>query len=477
MIHNNRLKLCDFGCARVMPMDGVPLTDYVATRWYRPPELELRSRTYDFSVDCWSIGCIFGELVDGMPVFAGETTVDQLHLIQQTLGVLPKYPGTTKGVRSNVQHDYSKPKRTFQQRYRKKLSTEGLAMITSLLSLDPTKRLSADQCLRHNYFSNLKAVAKKVARKTKITGDAEEISDDDEVAEEIGEDSIADDFSTPVVPVANEEENDYADDFEEEAEPQAQAMATTASPYEDDFEQEAEPQAQATTTTTASPYEDDFEQEAEPQAQAATTTGAPLALNQLPQLQAVEKGRTGGTEGTGIEQVTQHRGLPEVKQADRQASNDSAGNDSAGRDSVVETPQIVTPRVRDDSPRRDGESSRVTSSASRAEESESTSLPSALPVSVPPVSALPVQPRAEGKRASDKVSAKAPQADPGERKARRTRKAGLQRRTQLGERTKKKNLKHRNGKAAVVAATPEDENVNMNKKQQPQQQQRKKKGK
>ena len=58
------LKLCDFGFARTLPVRGGLLTDYVATRWYRSPELLLGGK-YGKPVDIWAIGCIMGELIDG----------------------------------------------------------------------------------------------------------------------------------------------------------------------------------------------------------------------------------------------------------------------------------------------------------------------------------------------------------------------------------------------------------------------------
>lgn len=61
---SNCLKLCDFGFARTLGHYG-HLTDYVATRWYRSPELLLGTGYYGKEVDIWAIGCIMGELVDG----------------------------------------------------------------------------------------------------------------------------------------------------------------------------------------------------------------------------------------------------------------------------------------------------------------------------------------------------------------------------------------------------------------------------
>jgi|TARA_B110000305_G_C19089220_1_gene469967 cyclin-dependent kinase-like len=86
---SDNLKLCDFGFARNIPQQrqNPQMTDYVATRWYRSPELLLSDR-YSKEVDIWAIGCIMGELTDGEPLFPGESEVDQLFEIQKILGAL-----------------------------------------------------------------------------------------------------------------------------------------------------------------------------------------------------------------------------------------------------------------------------------------------------------------------------------------------------------------------------------------------------
>ncbi|KRX09361.1 Protein kinase-like domain [Pseudocohnilembus persalinus] len=86
--NDGTLKLCDFGFARpIQIQQNQPLTDYVATRWYRSPEL-LLTQPYSLGVDLWAIACIMGELIDGQPLFPGENELDQLYLIQKTLGKL-----------------------------------------------------------------------------------------------------------------------------------------------------------------------------------------------------------------------------------------------------------------------------------------------------------------------------------------------------------------------------------------------------
>ena len=57
-------------------------------RWYRAPELLLGSSHYGKEVDMWAVGCIMGELIDGQPLFPGDSDIDQLFVIQKLLGEL-----------------------------------------------------------------------------------------------------------------------------------------------------------------------------------------------------------------------------------------------------------------------------------------------------------------------------------------------------------------------------------------------------
>lgn len=84
------VKVADFGLARSIKIkedDTTPiLTDYVATRWYRAPEILLGSTDYTASVDVWSVGCIIGELYLGKAIFPGLSTINQLTRIMEYTG-------------------------------------------------------------------------------------------------------------------------------------------------------------------------------------------------------------------------------------------------------------------------------------------------------------------------------------------------------------------------------------------------------
>lgn len=85
---NGVIKLCDFGFARLISGANESCTDYVATRWYRAPELLIGDPRYGKSVDVWATGCLYAEMVNGTPLFSGDSDVDQLHRITKVLGGL-----------------------------------------------------------------------------------------------------------------------------------------------------------------------------------------------------------------------------------------------------------------------------------------------------------------------------------------------------------------------------------------------------
>lgn len=85
-----QLKVCDFGLVRCLAADregdNVVLTEEVATRWYRAPEVLLGSKTYDKPADIWSVGCILAEMMIYKPIFPGNSTLNQLERILMFTG-------------------------------------------------------------------------------------------------------------------------------------------------------------------------------------------------------------------------------------------------------------------------------------------------------------------------------------------------------------------------------------------------------
>ena len=156
---NNKLKLCDFGFARSINKNKEQLTDYVATRWYRSPELLLGNGFYGPEMDYWAIGCIMGELADGEPLFPGEDEVDQIICIMKILGKLTEEQITafnkTQRFNGVKLPDISKPE-TLEKRYSGKLNKTAINFMKLLLHPDPNQRLKGDLIFQHPYLEALK---------------------------------------------------------------------------------------------------------------------------------------------------------------------------------------------------------------------------------------------------------------------------------------------------------------------------------
>ena len=206
------LKLCDFGFARVLPSrrasserDGrvsaedaerrpihsgadenaapaeklvkntpkkrppAPLTDYVATRWYRAPELLLGSRAYDLNVDVFAVGCLMGEMADGQPMFPGESDADQLCVMQRALGGVPRRVlrdtlqtsssgVNAKAARAAVAGATKTPPRLgerLRDRYGSRLGENAMRFMEDATRLDPAERLDWRRALAHPYFDGM----------------------------------------------------------------------------------------------------------------------------------------------------------------------------------------------------------------------------------------------------------------------------------------------------------------------------------
>ena len=157
---NMKLKLCDFGFARKITLNNNnninAMTDYVATRWYRSPELLLSKGIYGPEVDYWAIGCIMGELADGNPMFPGENEVDQLDCIIKVLGNLPQdlvnmfYDNPLYNGKELLK--VNRPE-SLERRYMGKLGPTAIDFLKGLLQLDPNKRINDETVFKHKYFT------------------------------------------------------------------------------------------------------------------------------------------------------------------------------------------------------------------------------------------------------------------------------------------------------------------------------------
>eukprot|EP00178_Gracilaria_changii_P025672 TRINITY_DN79015_c0_g1_i1.p1 TRINITY_DN79015_c0_g1~~TRINITY_DN79015_c0_g1_i1.p1 ORF type:complete len:364 (-),score=57.83 TRINITY_DN79015_c0_g1_i1:128-1219(-) len=153
------LKLADFGLARsitqIQETNGTLYTEYIATRWYRAPEILLGSQKYDKAVDMWSVGCIIGELLGGKAMFPGTSTINQLEKICQCVG-MPKKDDieviNSKFASTMAESIPKASRKNFQDLY-PKAPAEALDLMDKLLTFNHKKRYTWEQSLEHPYVS------------------------------------------------------------------------------------------------------------------------------------------------------------------------------------------------------------------------------------------------------------------------------------------------------------------------------------
>ncbi|KAM9838325.1 mitogen-activated protein kinase 15 [Aulostomus maculatus] len=165
------VKLCDFGLARSLNQitedSGNPaLTEYVATRWYRAPEILLGSTRYTKGVDMWSLGCILGEMLLGKALFPGTSTINQVEKIMSAI----RHPGPDDilAIKSEygssvIQRMLLKPQVPLEDLLQPSVPPDALDLLRGLLVFNPDKRLTADQALQHPYVARFHNPAKEPA--------------------------------------------------------------------------------------------------------------------------------------------------------------------------------------------------------------------------------------------------------------------------------------------------------------------------
>ncbi|KAL9233747.1 hypothetical protein vseg_008703 [Gypsophila vaccaria] len=150
------LKLADFGLANFINVRyKQPLTSRVVTLWYRPPELLLGSTNYGAYVDMWSVGCVFAELLVGKSILKGKTEVEQLHKIFKLCGSpQEEYWEKSKLVHATMFKPQAPYESSLRERF-KSLPEHTVALLETLLSIEPQNRGTASSTLNSTYFTTM----------------------------------------------------------------------------------------------------------------------------------------------------------------------------------------------------------------------------------------------------------------------------------------------------------------------------------
>ena len=172
---NGLLKICDFGLARgigpnsynnMFKSNKTPhITNSVATRWYRAPELILSNNSYNGAIDMWAIGCILAEFYHRRPIFMGKDSIHQIYEIIRYLGSPPDYLLKQFGsIRSwNMLNNITaNPRNIVIEKNWKECfpfaSISGVDLLTKLLNWDPAKRITVKQAIEHPFVSSVRRI-------------------------------------------------------------------------------------------------------------------------------------------------------------------------------------------------------------------------------------------------------------------------------------------------------------------------------
>lgn len=170
------VKVADFGISKVIKTkERMQMTDYVATRWYRPPEVLLGSPIYGKPVDIWGLGCILVELYIQKPLFPGQSTLNQLSKIIELTGLPTEFelaklesPLTLGMFKSMYVKEHN---RDIKQILNNTEDLNLIDLVKKLLTFDPSRRLTIQETLKHPYFRLYHNPAKEPTNFRRMTPD------------------------------------------------------------------------------------------------------------------------------------------------------------------------------------------------------------------------------------------------------------------------------------------------------------------
>ena len=169
-----QVKIADLGLARsvknIMKESNPILTDYIATRWYRAPEILLGSAKYTKAVDMWAAGCILGEMLSGKPLFTGSSTLNQLDKILELIGApeLKDIEAIQSPLAVSMLESLPPTKPKQLTSVFSAVSEDAFDLFKKLLCFNPDKRITVEEALKHPYVGQFHDPAEEPSRDEEI---------------------------------------------------------------------------------------------------------------------------------------------------------------------------------------------------------------------------------------------------------------------------------------------------------------------
>jgi len=165
------MQVCDFGLARDV-RSRPPFTEYISTKWYRAPELVLRSSNYNSPVDLWAIGCVMAEAIMLNPMFPANDAIEHIMLISKVLGPINSSTwslGYSLGLQKKIPMPKSQSTMSLHSYLLEQWKcrchvvhaeesaqiSQGISLVCDLLQLDPGSRPRASQALKHEFIRDM----------------------------------------------------------------------------------------------------------------------------------------------------------------------------------------------------------------------------------------------------------------------------------------------------------------------------------
>lgn len=179
LVNGNYVKICDFGLARIVNPErenNGSLSQYVVTRWYRAPEVMLRSKSFlSKAVDVWSVGCILAEMLSNKPLFPGRHYLDELNNIFSVIGSPTADDLLSINREESKRHIESlpfKPKIPLVQLF-PGMDPTALDVLDRMITFNPQKRITVDQALAHPYLERYHDVSNEPVAPKPFRSEAE----------------------------------------------------------------------------------------------------------------------------------------------------------------------------------------------------------------------------------------------------------------------------------------------------------------